>query len=167
VTYDKNLQFISSAEVEKGHGARHLLFSPDGRYAFCANELASTVTAFRYADGMLRKLETVHTLPQPYKGESSVAAIRITSDGKNLYVSNRGHDSISCFLVNEGSLTLTEVVNCGGMSPRDFNITPDGRFLLCANENSDTVTIFKMNDGKLIKTHIELTLKSPLCVIFN
>ena len=165
--YDKDLNYVSDANVPQGHGARHIVFSPDGKYSFCANELKSTVSVFAYYDGKLILGETYTILPDDYQGESTVAAIRISSDGKYLYVSNRGHDSIACFEVEDGILNLFGLVDCGGNSPRDFNITPNGRFLVCTNENSDNVTIFEVNDGKLLKTKFEVEVKNPLCVVFD
>lgn len=165
--YDTNLNFISCAEVPQGHGARHMAFSPDGRYAFCANELTSTVTVFRYNNGKLEAEDTYNALPAEFQGESAIAAIRMSSDGKYLYTSNRGHDSISCFAVDGKRLTLFDVVSCGGKCPRDFNIMPNGDYLLCANENSDNVKIFVVTDGKLLPTDRKVEVKNPLCIIFS
>lgn len=165
--YDKNLNFVSSADVPEGHGPRHIEFSPDGNYAFCANELKSTVTVFRYFDSKLIAEDTYNALPADYQEETTIAAIRISADGKYLYVSNRGHDSISCFKVDKNKLSLFDIVNCGGNSPRDFNITPNGDYLICTNENSDNVATFKIFEGKLSIIDVKTKIKKPLCVIFN
>jgi len=165
--YDRNLNYISSAGVPEGHGARHLVFSPCGKYAFCVNELLSTVTVFSYTSGHLYELETYHALPKDFKGESTAAAIRISNCGRFLYVSNRGHNSITTFSVSNGKLTLIRHTDCGGVTPRDFNLTPDNQFLVCTNQDSNNVTCFSMENGIIKNLVHEETVKNPLCVIFD
>lgn len=163
ITYTKNMEMLYDASVPQGHGSRHLVFSKDGKTIFCANELESTVSVFDYDNGKLQLRETYSTLPKDYSGISTVAAIRISNDGKYLYVSNRGHDSITCFQLENESLVLKSITPCGGKSPRDFNII--GHYLLCANENSNNVTIFKVDRYRLTKTDSEIKMKCPLCII--
>lgn len=154
-TYDENLTEISRAKVPDGHGARHL--ASDGSRIFCANELKSTISVFDYTDGILSLKKTASLLPEDFSGESTAAAIRIC--GEYIYVSNRGHDSIS---VLTKDLKLVTTVSCGGKSPRDFNIFGD--HLICTNELSDNITFFRMKNGIPSKLEAELTIKSPLCV---
>lgn len=160
-TYDKDLNEISRACVPSGHGARHLAYSADGKYVFCANELASTVSVFEYSDGRLTLKDTVESLPKDFDGKNTMAAIRVCKD--YVYVSNRGHDSIVCYKFENGKLTLKNRVSCGGSSPRDFNMV--GEYILCTNENSDNVTVFKFDADKIEKTDIELHMKCPLGII--
>jgi len=167
VVYDRNLNLFSKANVPQGYGSRHMVFSPDGKYAFCINELKSSVTVFSYKDGVLTPIKTYDAVPEDFEGQNTGAAIRITSDGKYLYASNRGHDSIACFEVDEDKLSLIEYVSCGGSSPRDFNITPDGKFVICTNENSGNVTVFEIINGRLKKVSEQTGFERPLCVIFN
>lgn len=163
LVYDENLNFISSVNMPKGHGARHLAFSRDGKTVFCANELGNTVSVLNYQEGRLDLVDTFAALEEGYTEESTIAAIRVVEN--TLYVSNRGHDSISCFEINGNKLTLFDIVPCGGRSPRDINITPDGEYMLCTNERSNTVTVLKINNKKLYLTDTKIELMSPLCIV--
>ena len=156
--YDKDLNEISRAKVPEGHGARHLAYA--GGYVYCANELKSTVSVFEYSDGRLNIKNTIGTLPSDFKGESTVAAIRI-KDGY-VYVSNRGHDSISVMKIEGDSLRLVTTVPCGGESPRDFDIF--GNLLICTNETSGNVTFFEIKNSIPLRLEAELKIKSALCV---
>lgn len=159
--YDKNLKQISLSKVPAGHGPRHLAYC-DG-YVYSANELESTLSVFEYKNGFLNYITTVSVLPKNFKGENTVAAIRI----KNglCYVSNRGHNSVSVLKISGGNAFLVDSVSCGGKSPRDFNII--GNTLICTNELSDNVTFFSLENGIPKKQDMELKIKSPLCVIGN
>ncbi len=157
--YDKQLNLYSKAKVPEGHGARHIAFSDDGKYMFCANELKSTVSAFSYADGKLDLIDTVSTLPEYFTKESTVAAIRV-NNGK-IYVSNRGHDSVSEFEFNGEKLNLIKTMDTKGNSPRDFNFI--GKFMICTNELSNNVTVFD------IERNFEFcgaySIDAPLCIL--
>ena len=159
--YDKNLELKSKAMVPGGHGARHILFSDDGKYLYCANELASTLSVFEYNDGKLTLIDTKSVLPEDFKGESTASAIR-SRDGF-VFVSNRGHDSISCMKFDGQTLSLQYTVDCGGQTPRDFNFAGD--FLLSANQDSNNVTVFGYSCGKLQKIADEIKIDSPLCIL--
>ena len=156
--YDRSLTEISRSKVPDGHGCRHLVYSEDGKYVFCANELASTISVFRY-DGNLSLISTVSTLWNE-NPESYCAAIRVC--GTYVYVSNRGDDSISCLKFENEVLTLISVTPCGGSYPRDFCVY--GGFLFCANERSNSITIFKIEGEKLIDTGIIEKIDAPLCI---
>lgn len=159
--YDKDLNQVSYADVPSGHGARHLVFSDDGKILYCANELESTVSVFSYNEGSLVLKNTVNALPEDYNGESIAAAIRIKDN--MLYVSNRGHDSISCFEIDNYNLKLRNIVPCGGKHPRDFNIFDN--LIVCTNMESNDVTFFEIDGADLKPLDIKLTLEAPLCVI--
>ncbi len=164
--YDFDLNIVSKAAVPAGHGARHLVFSKDGKKMYCANELASTVSVFNYdaQSASLSLLGTYPALPHGFDGQSTIAAIRISDDGKYLYTSNRGHDSITCFEICGDTLNALSHTPCGGKSPRDFNIK-DG-LLFCTNEVSGNVTVFECNGANLKKLDAELSVPGALCVIF-
>jgi 6-phosphogluconolactonase len=159
VVYDKNLREVSHLNVPKGHGPRHLDFYRDANdsFVFCANELQSTVSVIKYNDGQMQLLDTVSVLPDTYEGKSTVAAIRV--DGNCVYVSNRGHDSISVLEFSDGILTLKNIISTYGNSPRDFIIFKD--WLIVTNELSDDVAIISNQTGELVE---KITVKSPLCV---
>ncbi len=161
--YDPDLTLVSKASVPAGHGARHLVFSHDGKTVYCVNELGNTVTVFAYASGSLTAKETYPLLPADFDGESIAAAIRLSADGKYLYVSNRGHDSITCFAVGGETLTRKSITPCGGHWPRDINLFGD--FLVCTNEREDSVTVFHVNGEKLTQTDTLRGIKAPLCVM--
>lgn len=147
--------------VPAGSGARHIAFSDDGKFLYCANELSNTVSVFSYDEQRTKYLKDYSTLPDNFNKESSVAAIKCK--GKYLYVSNRGHDSIACFEISRDNLKLIGFFHTGGSSPRDFNIFGD--YLVCANEQTDNITVFEIKNGVLIKQSQEINIKNPLCVI--
>jgi 6-phosphogluconolactonase len=161
------------AAVPPGKGARHSKFSPDGRFFYVATEMGSTACAFEYAaaDGSLRLVQTISTLPAGYSGPTNtVAEIRIHPSGKFVYVSNRGHESIAVFARDaaKGTLKLVEIVPCGGKHPRNFNLDPSGRWLLCANRDTDNVVVFRVDaqTGRLTPTGREIRMGQPVCVAF-
>lgn len=163
--YDKDLKFVSEVSVPSGHGPRHLAFSSDGKIVYCVNELGSSVSIFSYSDGELKLQNTISALPKDFSGDNISAAIRIKDN--YLYVSNRGHNSISVFEIKDSyNIVLKECVDCGGNSPRDFNIIDD--VLICTNEKSDNVTVFKLNNYiPEIISESELNIPSPLCVAYK
>jgi len=156
--YDKDLNEISRASVPSGHGPRHLAYS--NGYVYCANELMSTVSVFGYSNGTLTPINTVSTLPEDFSGKSTAAAIRIC-DGY-VYVSNRGHDSVSVMKIKGDSLELVTTVPCGGKGPRDFDIF-DG-ILICTNEVSGNVTFFELKNAIPERISTELKISSALAV---
>lgn len=163
--YDKDLKLVSEVSVPSGHGPRHLAFSSDGKIVYCVNELGSSVSILSYSDGKLNLKNTISALPKDFSGENISAAIRIKDN--YLYVSNRGHNSISVFEIKDSyNIVLKECVDCGGNSPRDFNIIDD--VLICTNEKSDNVTVFKLNNYiPEIISESELNIPSPLCVAYK
>ena len=161
--YDRTLNFISAADVPAGHGPRHVIFSPDGRLAYCVNELRSTVSVFRYRNGTCRLLHTYPALPGHSAQASTAAAIRLHQE--RLYVSNRGDDSITCFEILGDELNRKSVTKCGGKSPRDFHIV--GGILLCANELDNSITQFRINEQGQPERYGKLHLNHPLCIIYR
>ncbi len=153
--YDKQLNRVSQARVPNGHGARHITFSEDGKYMFCVNELASTVSAFYYEAGCLDLIDTVSALPDSYSGFNLSAAIRVC-EGKVL-VSNRGHDSVSVLTFNE-RLNLEKSYPCGGHGPRDFLVSDE--YLIITNENSNNVCV-RSGDAIVEKVPVP----APVCVV--
>ena len=162
----------SEVNVRAGAGPRHLTFHPNGRYAYLINELNSTLIGYRYhaQSGSFEELQTVPALPQDFTGENLCAAIHVSPNGKYLYASNRGHDSIVCFHIDEktGTLTYRGHTLTGGQEPRDFAIDPSGNFLLAANQKSNNVVIFGIDaeSGDLSKIGQEMELSMPVCVKF-
>lgn len=155
--YTRELELISLVDIPSGHGPRHLALHPDGRHIFSANELASTVSLLEYESGRLKLIDTVSVLPEGYCGESTVAAIRAVGD--RIFVSNRGHNSISQLSFDGESLRLEGRIPSHGGSPRDFIVKDD--LLIVANELSDQVCIISADTGELLGC---ADVKSPVCV---
>lgn len=155
-----------------GAGPRHFAFHPKRPFAYAINELASTITALRWDEGkgVLQKIAEVSTLPAGYKGDTTTAEVVVHPSGRFVYGSNRGHDSIAVFRVNEkdGSLTLIEHTSTQGRTPRNFAIDLTGRWLIAANQSSDNLVVFSIDSatGKLTPTGQVLEAGSPVCVRF-
>ena len=162
------------AEVKPGSGPRHFAFHPQGRFAYVINELTLTVTAFR-ADpdrGSLTEIQTVTTLPAgetPQPGQST-AEVQVHPSGRFLYGSNRGHNSITVFTIDQNSGQLTFVQNepTKGDAPRGFGIDPSGRYFLAGNQRSDSVIVYRIDQqsGRLTPTGQMLKVASPVSIKF-
>lgn len=158
--YTPELILQDKIAMPAGHGCRHLAWSEDGKYAFCVNELASTVSVLGYEKGKLTLLDTVSALPEGFEGENTAAAIRV--DGDWVYVSNRGCDNIAVFTHKAGKLSDPVFVDAEGVSPRDFYIY--GGYLFCANEGSSYVSVFSCAEGKVQSLGLHLSVPKALCV---
>jgi 6-phosphogluconolactonase len=159
-------------QVRPGAGPRHLAFHPSGKYVFVLNELHSTVTAFARdpEKGSLKELQTLTTLTKDFTGTNSSADIHVSSGGRFLYCSNRGHDSIAIFRFDplSSALTLVGHESTRGMTPRNFAIDPSGAFLLVANQKSDNIVVFRLDQktGRLSSTDQVIEVPSPVCLKF-
>jgi len=160
------------APLRPGAGPRHLTLHPSSKYVYVINELDSTVTTFKYdgVNGTLSPLDTVSTLPGDFSGSSYCADVHVSQSGKYLYGSNRGHDSIVVFAIDErtGRLTQLEHVSTVGKWPRNFVIDPTGRFLLVANQHTDNVVTFRIDaqTGRLKPTGHVAEIPVPVCLKF-
>ena len=159
------------AKVDPGSGPRHFTFHPNGRYAYVINEMGNSVTVFNYdaSTGTLSTVQTLSTLPDGYSGASSTADIHIHPNGKFLYGSNRGHDSIAIYAIDaeDGTLEALGHQATGGQNPRNFMIDPSGTFLLAGNGQTDTVVTFRINQetGALEETGHVANVPSPVCLL--
>jgi 6-phosphogluconolactonase len=162
----------AEVDVQAGAGPRHLTFHPNGQFAYLINELNATVIGYRYdsESGIFQELQTVPALLQDFKGENLCADIHISPDGKYLYASNRGHDSIVCFLINEntGKLIYRNHILTEGREPRNFAIDPSGAFLLVANQKTNNIVTFRIGpeSGQLLTTGNEVEVSMPVCLRF-
>ena len=160
------------AKVKPGAGPRHFSFHPSGKFAYVINELDSTMTAFTYDSfsGALTPCQTITTLPNGFDGSNTCAEVRVHPDGKFLYGSNRGHDSIVVYQINmpEGALTFVEHETEDIKTPRNFNIDPTGKFCLVANQDGDSVVVFRIDQssGKLEPTGHKINIGKPVCIRF-
>ncbi|MCU0521142.1 MAG: lactonase family protein [Anaerolineae bacterium] len=162
----------ASAQVDGGSGPRHLAFHPSGRYAYLINEMGNTITAFAYnpVDGGLSALQTVPTLPADFDGRSTTADIHVAPSGAFLYGSNRGHDSIVVYRIDNetGGLSYVQHASTEGRTPRNFAIDPTGTYLLAANQDSDSLVVFRIDPdtGMLSATGTQVMVSMPVCVSF-
>lgn len=152
-------------------GPRHLAFSPDRRFVYIVNELDSTVTTFAWDEtrGRLTRGASVSTLPDGYQGETSTAEIAVHPNGRYVYASNRGHDSLAVFAVaRDGALSLSAIVPAGGRTPRHFTIVPSGRWLLAAHQGSDTISVFHLDPetGALQPVGDPVKTPRPVSILF-
>jgi 6-phosphogluconolactonase len=159
-------------KIKPGSGPRHIAFSPNGKFIYLINEMAGTIAVFSYsaAQGELRELQTVSTLPEGFKGENTTAEIAVHPSGNFLYGSNRGDDSIVVFAIDHvtGRLAFVERVPTEGKEPRNFALDPSGRWLLAANQNSNSIVTFRVNQetGRLTRTGQPGQVTEPVCVVF-
>jgi 6-phosphogluconolactonase len=160
------------ASVKPGAGPRHMAFRPDGRFAYVINELDSTITAFAYdaEAGSLRELQTVSTLPPSFDGSNTTAEIAVHPSGKYVYGSNRGHDSVVLFEIDEdkGTLSYVEAQSTGGKTPRNFELNRQGDHLIIANQNTNTLLVCRVDSSNGRLTHLGplVDAPTPVCVKF-
>jgi 6-phosphogluconolactonase len=158
------------ARTPAGAGPRHLTFHPNGKKVYVINELLNSVTLFDYdsTKGSLREEQTISTLPGDFKGTSYCADLKITPDGKYLYGTNRGHDSIACYSIGaDGKLTLVNIEPSLGKGPQNLAITSNGEWLLCANMPGKNVAIFRIDPktGKIKPVGEPVSMPSPSCIM--
>lgn len=162
--------FISTTP---GSGPRHLAFTPDGTHAFMISEMGGTVTAYQYdsARGTLLARDSQSALPTGFDGANKSAAIRVHPNGRIIYASNRGPDTIAVlnFDPSTGRLSLVQTVASGGAQPRDFNLSPDGRWLIAANQDTHSLNVFQIapDTGLLSPTPETIEVRTPVCVLFS
>jgi 6-phosphogluconolactonase len=162
--------FVSAREAS---GPRHIAFHGQQPLAYVINELDSTVTSYKYkpADGSLKPFQIISSLPENFTGNSRASEIAISSDGRFVYASNRGFDSVAIFAVDPatGWLRPVDYQRTIGKTPRFFALSPDDRFMFVANEESDTIVTYAVDPqtGKLVATGDSVTTGSPVCIVFG
>jgi 6-phosphogluconolactonase len=165
LTYDRE----KSISLTPGSGPRYLEYHPSGKYAYLINELSSTVSVFSAKSGkaVLSEIQNIKTIPAEFHGPSTAADLHITPSGDYLYASNRGHDSLAIFRIDQdsGKLELIGFESTRGKTPRNFAIDPKGNFILVANQDSDSIVVFRINpDGTLKVTENQLEVPNPVCI---
>jgi 6-phosphogluconolactonase len=162
-------RFVATAP---GAGPRHLKFSADGQHVFAINELDNTIVAYAYeaASGTLIPRQSVSTLPAGFNAPSISAEIRVHPNGRFLYGSNRGHDSLAVMGIApvSGALSPVEIVPSGGRTPRNFALSPDGRWLVCGHQDTPLLTVFRVDadTGRLTQTTHTAEVPTCICVLF-
>ena len=175
--YNANLRPLTpndfaAATLPPGSGPRHLAFSANRRLVYVVSEMLSTVTAFEWNEktGEMRPAQSISTLPADFHAESTTAEIALSPNGKFLYVSNRGHDSLAIFAVNAQTGLLRSVgwQPTQGKTPRSFAIDSTGTFLIAANQSTNNVVIFRIapDTGLLTQIGPATAIPAPVCVLF-
>lgn len=151
---------------------RHIVFHPNNRYVYLANEKGNTVTYLQFdeSDGSIKALQYLPTLPETFTGESKAGAIDISKNGKYVLVTNRFHDSVAVFNAdkNTGYLKFMYTVPCGGEIPRYAGFIPDGKKFYCSSWKSNNITEFTFDEerGILTTTGREIKINMPYCMTF-
>jgi 6-phosphogluconolactonase len=158
--------------VNAGLGPRHITFGPGAKFAYAICEMGSSVVVFSYdsANGSLKPLQTISTLPPGFTEEDNSAEIALGKSGRFLYASNRGNDSITVFAIDphQGTVTKVQVEPTQGKIPRNFAIDPTGRYLVAGNQKSNQMAVFAINekDGQLKPTGQVVDVPEPVCIVF-
>jgi 6-phosphogluconolactonase len=153
-----------------GAGPRHLTFHPKGKHLYAINELKNSVSVFAHDSetGALTIQQTIPTLPDDFTGRSHCADLKITPNGRFLFGTNRGHDSIAAYRIGkDGRLSLLKIHPSLGKGPQNLAITPDGKLLICANMAGDNVTVFRVNQRSGLITPVgrPLVMPKPSCIM--
>ncbi|GCF95146.1 hypothetical protein NRIC_30370 [Enterococcus florum] len=173
VAADGSLEEQNVYLAPPGCGPRHLVFHPEKDLAYLFGELDNTVTVLNYdrSNGKFSSLQTVSTLPDDFTGESAGAAIRISNDGKFLYASNRGHNSIVVYQISDDGekLNTVQFISTEGDGPRDFNLNSSNGYLVCGNQNTNNATLYRRDseNGKLEMIQKDIYAPECVCVYFN
>lgn len=152
--------------IVPGSGPRHMIFSKDGKFAYLVNEISNCLMVFKYLDQHFSLIQSIHTIPRHFKDFSSASAIRFSPSGKHLFVSNRGHDSITLYRVNQetGKVSLLYMVHTG-KSPRDFNFIDDYHIIVGAQDDNELELLtFNETKEELIRTSNTLSIPAPVCI---
>ena len=161
----------SSFKCKPGSGPRHLAFHPGGRFAYVIHELRSEVTALHWDSigGSFTEIHAVSTIPRDFSGENSPSEISVHPNGRFLYASNRGHDSIAVFEIDstEGTLEAVQHVPTKGQCPRSFALDPSGAYLLAANQGGN-IAAFCVDalTGRLDTANHVFEMELPVCIRF-
>lgn len=164
---------VASMKTREAAGPRHMTFRPQGDMAYVVNELDNTVVAYGYdaQTGHLAARQILSSLPENYTGNSRASGIQTDAEGRFLYVSNRGFDSIAVFAIDPqtGLLRFVAAVPSNGLTPRYFTLSPNGRYLFALNEDSDSIVTFDVDLelGLLKATGKQVETGSPVCMIFS
>lgn len=170
--HDHHLEPYATISTAPGAGPRHAVFHPVLPYFYVINELNSTITGYLFnpAQGTLTEIETLPTLPEEFTGANACADIHISPDGKFLYGSNRGHDSIAVYEIDAttGRLQVLGYPSVQGKHPRNFALSPDGAYVLAANKDTNNIATFRRDPetGGLEPTGHSLEVPEPVCVRF-
>jgi 6-phosphogluconolactonase len=167
LTDDGQLEEVDRLHIHPGAGPRHMVFHPRAGAAYVINELDSTLTVCGYADGKLQVVQTASTRPADSPGENFPAELLISADGRFLYGSNRGDNTIAVFATAADGLSveLVQTIGSGGDWPRHLAFSNDGTRLYAANERSDQIATFTIADGHLTQEGDPVSWPKPVCIL--
>ncbi len=154
-----------------GAGPRHMAFTPDAKHLFVINELGNTIACFRFDANSqsFTSVSSASTLPADFQGSNTTAEVCVHPNGKFVYGSNRGHDSICVmeFDAASGALKVVEIVSAGVKTPRNFNLLGDGRWLIAVGQDSSTGQVFQVDaaSGKLKPIGNAFDVPKSCCVL--
>lgn len=169
---DGSLSSIPEKDVvtPPGSGPRHITFHPEGKFAYVTLELTSQLAAYAYDDGSLREIGIYDMLPPAFDDSSTSAEVRVSSGGRFVYASNRGHDSIAVFRIDTDSGALTSVQHAStlGKTPRNFALDPSGRILVLQNQSTENLVTFHVDkeSGMLSPTGRQVSIGKPGMICF-
>lgn len=170
VTKDGKLTAVSRYQSEPGFGSRHIAFSPTNpTIAYLLGELSSNLEVLKYnpVNGEFKHLQTISTIPAGWNTHNGAAAIHVSSDGKYIYTSNRGQNTIAVFQTqSDNSVTMIQAISTEGDFPRDFAFDATENFIVCANQETDNLTLFERNATTGLLTLIQKDFPCPegVCV---
>ena len=172
-TTTNKLQLSAQQKINMapGAGPRHLTFHPNKKWAYVVNELDCTVTHLEKQDnGTYSIKNSISTLPVSFTETNTCADIHISNDGKFLYASNRGHNSLAIYKITKqnGNLVLADIVATLGDTPRNFSISPNDEYVIVANQNSNNIISFKRDqETGLLSFVSKIDSPSPVCILFT
>ncbi len=154
-------------ELPAGTGPRHMVFSANGKLLYVINELNNTVAVLQVAEnGSLQLQQSISTLPANFTGPSNTADVHLSKNGRMLYASNRGHNSIAVFRVEEnGQLQNIGEVDIHGKTPRNFHLSNDGQWMLVANQDSGNISLFDLRNGDFPVFVKSIPVNTPVCIV--
>ena len=163
--YNREMGLISTADTPEGAGARHLVFSKDGSFVYCINEMSATVSVFSYKNGKLDHIHETDVKPQGYTDQGKGSAIRISADGKRIYVTERGSETISVLEADGDRLTLISTVSSHGAEPRDFVLINNEKMAVCTNQFGNNCSLYNVEENGTLSFVCCVPLSAPLCVV--
>lgn len=163
--YTRELALVSSVALPAGVGPRHLCFSACGGYVYCLNEMGGSICILSWQNGVLTLLETVSVLPDGHVGDGAGAAIRLSADGRFLFVTERATERIVTLSVDGAHLQVLSSVACGGKEPRDLLLVAEGRVAICANQFGNSVSIFQIGADGVLTPWTSFALDAPICIV--
>ncbi|SIO22971.1 6-phosphogluconolactonase [Carnobacterium alterfunditum] len=168
VSEDGKLDLAVTYKASPGTGPRHLVFHPNGKFAYLVGELSSEIIVLAYnaAEGSFETVQAVSSIPEGHTAFNSGSAVRITEDGKFLYSSNRGHNSIAVYAINESgnSLERIQLIASEGNTPRDFALDPTEQFIIVGHQDSDKLTLFERDAETGLLSLLQKDVYAPECV---